>query len=441
MYDIIFLSYDEPNADKNFLSLKARFPHVRRVHGIKGIANAHIEAAKKALTQFFYVVDADTSVHDDFDFTYKIKPGEEQFVHVWYAMNPALGVPYGYGGIKLFNKSFFKDVKTQVDFTTTLTKDIKILSDVVCTTNFNSDPYLAFRGAFRESAKLYKTSVDLTKPRYMREEAMERLEKWLNPVSCRFRRFVKMGAEAGLEESKSKEDISFINDHDLISSLLDNPEIDKNRLPTIPKTDPMKPEFFFINRIASAFYDEYVLENLPITEIRDAMSDGQMLSKRWLINAVEEIIENGFLPADARTAILGGWIGTLSLMMNSYDMKLKVTSIDMDERVNIIAQKLNYDFPSFRILTNDMYMLDYNDYDLIINTSSEHIEDIAKWKAEIPPGKIVVVQNNNFNAGNGHVSCVSNSAELRDMLAFEECLYEGTKVFPQYERYMVIGRT
>ena len=59
MFDIIFISYQEPNADKNFKHLLSRFPIAQRVHGIKGIHQAHIEAAKKALTKMFWVVDGD----------------------------------------------------------------------------------------------------------------------------------------------------------------------------------------------------------------------------------------------------------------------------------------------------------------------------------------------------------------------------------------------
>jgi hypothetical protein len=50
MYDIIFISYNEPNADENFARLKARFPYAHRVDGIKGIHQAHIAAAKKAFS-------------------------------------------------------------------------------------------------------------------------------------------------------------------------------------------------------------------------------------------------------------------------------------------------------------------------------------------------------------------------------------------------------
>ena len=72
MFDIIFISYKEVNADSNFKNLQSRFPIAQRVHGVKGIHQAHIEAAKKALTKMFYVVDGDAIIEDDFNFDYKL---------------------------------------------------------------------------------------------------------------------------------------------------------------------------------------------------------------------------------------------------------------------------------------------------------------------------------------------------------------------------------
>ena len=46
MFDIIFMSYQEPDADKHWKVLVDRFPWARRVHGVKGLTNAHIECAK-----------------------------------------------------------------------------------------------------------------------------------------------------------------------------------------------------------------------------------------------------------------------------------------------------------------------------------------------------------------------------------------------------------
>ena len=85
--DIIFLSYDEPNADINFNLLKGRFPYVKRVHGVKGIATAHKAAADLAETRLFYVIDGDTEVFQSFDFTFKPPKWDQDYVHIWKARN------------------------------------------------------------------------------------------------------------------------------------------------------------------------------------------------------------------------------------------------------------------------------------------------------------------------------------------------------------------
>ena len=68
MYDIVFISYNEPNAEENWQRLTARFPLAKRVHGVKGIHQAHIAAAKKCFTHMFWVVDGDAVILDTFDF-------------------------------------------------------------------------------------------------------------------------------------------------------------------------------------------------------------------------------------------------------------------------------------------------------------------------------------------------------------------------------------
>ena len=39
--DFVFLSVDEPNAEKNFANLKRKIPWAKRVHGVKGFDTAH----------------------------------------------------------------------------------------------------------------------------------------------------------------------------------------------------------------------------------------------------------------------------------------------------------------------------------------------------------------------------------------------------------------
>jgi hypothetical protein len=446
MFDIIFISYDEPNADENFKRLKARFPHARRVHGVKGIANAHFEAAKLANTSMFYVVDGDAEVLDSFDFSYKPPEWDRQYVHIWNARNP-IGTTYGYGGVKLFSKKLFKTVTNQLDFSTTLASGIKLMDEVACMTRFNSDNSRAFRGAFREGAKL-QMIIRSNKPEIERTEAAVRLARWLDPRDdCEFREYISGGALAGVQEANSRpDDLLFINDHDLIMSRFYKsfPELDDRTDPKITEDHPMKHEFFFMTRIASALYDENVLQNLPITELRDAISDGQMLSKNWLIEELKKIIDagqdGGPEKGDLRVAILGGWIGTLALLMFAYELPVAVYSFDLDDRANAIANTLNYDQP-FKAVKADMYDVDYNQYDVIINTASEHIPDIPAWRAKLPRGKLVIVQNNDYLEGEGHVSTVENSHELSKQLDLSKVLYEGTRKFPMYSRFMLIGLT
>jgi hypothetical protein len=101
---------------------------------------------------------------------------------------------------------------------------------------------------------------------------------------------------------------------------------------------------------------------------------------------------------------------------------------------------LNYDF-KFSTRTEDMYEVDYTDYDIIINTSSEHIPDIPAWRQLLPPGKILVVQNNDMTNVVDHVSTVSDSGQLHEQLNLKKVLYEGTREFPHFSRFMLIGIT
>jgi len=64
--DIIFLSYDEPNAEKNYADLLAKVPWAKRVHGVKGSDAAHKACAAKCETEYFVTVDGDNIVDQHF---------------------------------------------------------------------------------------------------------------------------------------------------------------------------------------------------------------------------------------------------------------------------------------------------------------------------------------------------------------------------------------
>ena len=65
-YDIIYLSFDEPNAEKNYADLCSKVPWAKRVHGVEGSDAAHKACAEISETDRFITVDGDNIVDQKF---------------------------------------------------------------------------------------------------------------------------------------------------------------------------------------------------------------------------------------------------------------------------------------------------------------------------------------------------------------------------------------
>jgi hypothetical protein len=220
MYDIVFISYNEPNADANYERLKARFPLVKRVHGVKGIHQAHIAAAKKCFTKMFWVVDGDAEVLDSFNFDYEVSEFDLECVHVWKSINPINGLEYGYGGVKLLPRKLTMQVDVSApDMTTSISPLFKAMPKVSNITAFNTDPFSAWRSAFRECAKLSSSIID----RQNAAETLLRLETWCTKASTTpYAENALNGAIAGRaygqENAANKAALSLINDFDWLQN-------------------------------------------------------------------------------------------------------------------------------------------------------------------------------------------------------------------------------
>ena len=191
-FDIIFISYNEPNAEENWNNLVFRFPQAKRIDGVTGIHQAHIEAAKLASTDMFWVVDGDAQVLDTFAFDY---PDPEKYtVHVWRSKNPLNGLEYGYGGVKLLptEMTLEMDVNT-ADMTTSISKQFKSVFEVSNVTAFNTDPFNTWKSAFRECVKLSSQVID----RQDSSESTERLDVWCNVAQGDYANHAIEGAIAG----------------------------------------------------------------------------------------------------------------------------------------------------------------------------------------------------------------------------------------------------
>jgi hypothetical protein len=209
MYDIIFISYNEKYADDNFANLKKRFPLAKRVHGIEGIHQAHIAAARKSFTKMFWVVDADAVILNDFKFDYQVPDWDLDVVHVWRSLNPINNLSYGYGGVKLLPKNLTLKIDTStIDMTTNISTKFKAMDTISNITAFNTDPFSTWRSAFRESCKLAVTN---------NEESLSRLDTWciLN-TNAEYGFYAYLGALSGRnygeKNASNKEALSKIND-------------------------------------------------------------------------------------------------------------------------------------------------------------------------------------------------------------------------------------
>lgn len=215
-FDIIFLSYKERFADLNLSILKDRFGScVKNVDGIKGIVNAHFAAADLASTETFFVVDADAQILDNFNFNYT-ETNDPKFVKVWLSKNPLNNLIYGYGGVKLFHKSMFKQIPENIiDLSTSIaSKGIQVINKISNITEFNTSELNTWRSAFRECAKLNSKSILNQND----NETQYRLNVWTTIANGKFSEYCLHGANEGAKFGElcknNFEDLKSINDYE-----------------------------------------------------------------------------------------------------------------------------------------------------------------------------------------------------------------------------------
>jgi len=161
--DLIYLSYDEPNAEENYADLLTKVPWAKRVHGVKGSDAAHKACAELSETDRFITVDGDNTIDQKFlDQVIDIE-GNENSVISWCGKNVINGLMYGNGGLKCWPKEYVLNMRThenadknnihaQVDFCW----DAQYLQMKECFSSVhnNATPYQAWRAGFREGVKL-----------------------------------------------------------------------------------------------------------------------------------------------------------------------------------------------------------------------------------------------------------------------------------------------
>jgi hypothetical protein len=223
-YDIVFISYKEPDADKNYQNLLKIAPRAFRVHGITGIHNAHIAAAKLCKSKMFWVVDADATIINNFTFDLQVHDSNLTSVHVWRSQNPVNELVYGYGGVKLLPRVLTENMDTsKTDMTTSISDQFKLMPEISNITSFNTDPYSTWKSAFRECVKLSSKLID----RQNNIETQKRLHAWCTVGDDKlYGKHAIAGAIAGALYGKANKGnyaaLKKINDFDWLKEQYDN---------------------------------------------------------------------------------------------------------------------------------------------------------------------------------------------------------------------------
>jgi hypothetical protein len=206
-YDVVFISYNEPNSDRNFERLLEKVPKAKRMNGVKGIENARVAAAKLCDTDYFWVVESDAKLSDNFEFEFKIDFYEPEASRVWRSKNPVNDLISDYGGVRLLPRS-----NTILGGNKPLYPIIKLSN----TTEFNIDPFSAWRSAFRECTRLASNTI---------ENTQERLDTWCNVANGNYSKYVldgaKLGRQYGLANKNDSVALAKINDFDWLKEQYD----------------------------------------------------------------------------------------------------------------------------------------------------------------------------------------------------------------------------
>jgi len=164
--DIVFLSYDEPNAEKNYADLLAKVPWAKRVHGVKGSDAAHKACAAQSETEYFVTVDADNIVDPKFlevEIDLDALGLTSENVFSWCGRVAVNGLMYGNGGLKLWTRKFVNEMRTHENSDPTDEKG-KVefcfddryyqFNDNYSESIVTASPFQAWRAGFREGVKM-----------------------------------------------------------------------------------------------------------------------------------------------------------------------------------------------------------------------------------------------------------------------------------------------
>jgi len=190
----------------------------------------------------------------------------------------------------------------------------------------------------------------------------------------------------------------------------------------------------YIPHFMECMYSEHIKDVVRRDELIDMFGLNQMNSKYELLKAISK------LPKDEVKDVvyLGSWFGYLTHILCK-DFDYTVTEIDIDERCKAVSERVNKGL-KHEHMTHDANKIGsgyFLQFDMVINTSTEHMSD--DWFKELEMGTMVAVQCNNFDTWKEHDYCVHSIEELKERFPLDRIIYESTLPCTIYDRYTLMG--
>ena len=194
--DIIFISNGEPDEELMFHHTEYMTnSDVKWIRGVNGRTAAYQAAARASTTPWFFAVFAKLEVVGNSFPWYSWQPDywQEPKHYIFNAKNPVNGLEYGHQGMIAYNKKLvLENNNPGIDFTLSQPHEsVPILSG---TAQFNQDPWMTWRTAFREVIKLIHFNE--TQPTL---ETTHRLHTWLTKADGEYAEWCLRGAADAVE--------------------------------------------------------------------------------------------------------------------------------------------------------------------------------------------------------------------------------------------------
>ena len=185
-------------------------------------------------------------------------------------------------------------------------------------------------------------------------------------------------------------------------------------------------------------------------DLLDSFSPNQFKSKINLINHIKSL---NILNKDSEIVIFGSWYGSI-LIPAFYNEVKKITAIDLDSHVTYTAKHKLFKDYNIDFITADVFEVYrdmYDDCDLFINTSCEHMKPMREWgpapKYKTPwwdrvkPSAHFAFQSNNMFDIPTHINCVNHIGEFKLQLPDNaEVLIEDKIEDERGTRFTLIGK-